>query len=424
MRSAIDYFIYVCAFCIIGVGAMGAYDAVSMPVEVGMGGIGQAPDSFDVLPEPFPGRGRITLLLIGADDRKDEQGRSDTMILVFLNPRSHQVAMLSVPRDLKVHIPGHGSTKINASYAYGGVDLARETIEEVFGVDIDYYAKADFKGFVEIVDMLGGVEVEVPDVEGRGRGMNYDDNWDNLHIHLKPGVQRLDGTQAIGFVRYRKSNTPGLGDGDFGRSARQQQFLKAMVQQKLKISNALQLAAVAPKVLRWVQTDLSVREAAELALVLKDVKPENLLQVDLQPYLRDYRTSDAWFVLCSDESIRTVLGEVDNHLASAPAGALRVMVLNGCGKAGVAAAAGERLLRGGYEVETDNADKFDYEQTVIRHQLGQRAVAQAVRRALGVGRLEEVTGSDERTDPEAGTASGETVTVVVGSDFEYDTEQG
>lgn len=420
MRTALDYFIYVCAFCIIGVGAIGSYDAVTTPVEAGLAAAGQAPATFNVLPEPFPGRNRITLLLVGADDRKDEQGRSDTMILVFLNPRSHQVALLSVPRDLKVHIPGYGNTKINASYAYGGVELARETIEEVFGVDIDYYAKADFKGFIEIVDMLGGVDLEVPDVEGRGRGMNYDDNWDNLHIHLKPGFQHLDGTQAIGFVRYRKSNTPGLGDGDFGRSARQQQFLKAMVQQKLKITNVLQLAAVAPKVLQWVQTDLSVREAAELALVLKDVKPENLLQADLQPYLRDYRTADGWFVLCSDESIRTVLEEIDSHLLSTPVGGLQVMVLNGCGEAGVAAAAGERLLREGFEVETDNADNYDYEETIIRHSPGQRAAAQAVRRALGVGRLEELP--EPQTDPEVSPTAAQKITVVVGSDFDQQSE--
>lgn len=419
MKTALDYLIYVCAFCIIAVGAIGSYDAVTSPVEAGLTS-DRAPGTFNVLPEPFPGRDRVTLLLIGADDRKDLPGRSDTMILVFLNPRNHQVALLSVPRDLKVPIPGHGSTKINASYAYGGVELARRTIEQVLGIHIDYYAKADFQGFVEIVDMLGGVDIEVPDVEGHGRGMNYDDNWDNLHIHLKPGFQHLDGKQAIGFVRYRKSNTPGLGDGDFGRSARQQQFLKAMVEQKLKLSNVLQLARVAPKVLRWVDTDLSVREAAELALLLKDVKPHNLLQVDLQPYLRDYRTSEGWFVLCSEENLRRVLEEVDQHLQSTPSSGLQVTVLNGCGRPGVAARAGERLLRAGFEVETDNADRFDYERTVIRYGLGQRAVAQAVQRSLGVGELEEVRAGARSGGGQGGAAA--SVVVIVGSDFRGDDE--
>lgn len=421
MRSTLDYLIYLCAMGIIAVGAIGSYDAITAPVEAGLTAA-QAPHTFDVLPEPFPGRDRVTLLLIGADDRPHEPGRSDTMILVFLNPRNHQAAMLSVPRDLKVPIPGHGSTKINASYAYGGVELTRRTIQQVFGVHIDYYAKADFKGFVEIVDTLGGVEVEVPDVEGGGRGMNYDDNWDNLHIHLKPGWQRLDGKQAIGFVRYRKSNTPGLGDGDFGRAARQQQFLKAMVEQKLRLSNALQLARVAPKVLRWVDTDMSVREAAELALVLKDVKQHNLLQVDLQPYLRDYRTSEGWFVLCSDEGIRSILDEIDQHLRSSPASGLQVTVLNGCGRAGVAAAAGERLSREGFLVETDNADSFNYRRTVIRYTLGQRALAQAVRRTLGVGELEEL-GPDRLQSPTQDALTQDKLVVIVGEDFSPQTDQ-
>ena len=415
MRTALDYLIYVCAVLIVGAGAFGAYDAVTAPAAASVTTAGDAPRAFDVLPTPFPGRSKVTVLLIGADDRKDEGGRSDTMILLFVNPRTEQVAMLSVPRDLLVPIEGHGTTKINASYAHGGVELARKTIEQNFGASIDYYAKADFKSFVEIVDMLGGVDVEVPDVEGRGRGMNYDDNWDNLHIHLKPGLQHLDGTQAIGFVRWRKSNTPGLGDGDFRRSERQQEFLKAMVQQKLKITNALQLARVAPKVLRWIQTDMSVREAAELGLVLKNVKPQNLLQASLQPYLRDVTVGGASCVATSDSSIQRVMEEIDDHLGAAPEGTLSVVVLNGSGKRGAAGAAGGRLSREGFEVsDTGNADSFDYEHTIIRHRPDQRASAQAVRRALGTGELEEI-GDDQIADQSTESK----ITVIVGDDLQY-----
>ncbi len=126
----------------------------------------------------------------------------------------------------------------------------------------------------------------------------------------------------------------------------------------------------------------------------------------------------SWFVLCSEESIRTVLEEIDTHLRSTPVGGVQVMVLNGCGKAGVAAAAGERLLREGFEVETDNADNFNYEETIIRHSLGQRALAQAIRRALGVGRLEEVSGSEPQSDPEVDPSAARKIEVVVGSDFD------
>jgi len=120
--------------------------------------------------------------------------------------------------------------------------------------------------------------------------------------------------------------------------------------------------------------------------------------------------------LCSDQSIRTVLEEIDHHLRSTPAGTLQVMVLNGCGEPGVAAAAGERLLREGFEVETDNADSFDYKETIIRHSLGQRASAQAIRRALGIGRLEQLP--EPQTTQQVGPTAAPKITVVVGSDFD------
>lgn len=417
MRTALDYLIYVCAFCVIGAGAVGAWDAVTVPGQVATSASGETAGPFDIRPTPFPGRSRVTILIVGADDREGEVGRSDSMILLFLNPRSSQVALLSVPRDLLVTIPGHGRSKINASYAYGGVDLARETIEKVLGVDIDFYAKADFNGFTKIVDMLGGVDIEVPDVEGRGRGMNYDDDWGHLHIHLKPGFQHLDGEQAIGFVRYRKSNIAGLGDGDFARSERQQEFLKALVAQKIKLTNVLNLAKVAGAMMKLVETDLSLREGGELALVLRSVKPAGLLQVSLQPYLRDDRYGEQSVVLCSERSIKRVLSEVDDHLRSLPGMNADVVVLNGGGESGAAAAAGLRLSRHGFEPEdTGNADNFDYTRTEIRHPHDQQAAARAIRRALGVGRLVEID-EDEITADDA-----ERITVIVGADFDFHTD--
>jgi LCP family protein required for cell wall assembly len=161
---------------------------------------------------PFGGRERVRILLIGADQRRGDVGRSDTLLLLSLNPRTHRLALLGLPRDLGVEVPGHGATKINHAYAYGGPALTRRTVEEFLHLKVDYHAVAFFEGFVAAVDALGGVTVDVPDVEGHGRGMNYDDHAGNLHIHLKPGTQHLNGRQALGFVRYRKSNTPGLGD--------------------------------------------------------------------------------------------------------------------------------------------------------------------------------------------------------------------
>lgn len=408
MRALLDYLLYVCAFCVIGVGALGAWDALTnQPSSLTPDTAQTARENLTVLPEPFPGRGIITTLIIGADERPEynDRGRSDTIILFFVNPRTKQAALLSVPRDLRVHIPGHGTNKINAAFAFGGVELVQQTVEELLDIDIDYYAKANFQGFVEIVDMLGGVDIEVPDVEGRGRGMNYDDNRGNLHIHLKPGFQHLNGEQAIGFVRYRK------GDSDFKRSERQHQFIKAMAEQKLKITRLPQLIRIAPKVLEAIETNMSWREAVDMARVVREIRPDNLLSASFQPYLRDIKIGGIYYVEISDSNIARVLSEIRQHLRSLPGQFNLVEVLNGCGKSGAAGTAGLALEDAGFELyDTGNADSFDYKRTLIYYPRRGLSSARRAQRILGVGELVEI-GEDS-------PFSLDRITIIVGADFD------
>ncbi len=403
MRSFLDYLIYVCAFCVIGVGAIGTWDAVSEQPRAIITGT----DDGATTVVPTPRIGKMTILLMGADERPQygDKGRSDTMILLFVSQRTKKAAMLSIPRDLRVQIPGHGTDKINAAYSYGGVDLVRQTIEQEIGVDIDAYAKADFRGFVEMVDQLGGVEVNVPDVEGRGRGMNYDDNADGLHIHLKPGLQTLDGEQAIGFVRYRK------GDSDFKRSERQQQFLKAMVEQKLKLSNIVDLAKIVPKAFGAIDTDIGLRTAGDLAQVVRDIRPDSLLMTSFQDYLRDRKYGGVYFVEVSDSGIAEVLSEIDRHLNTMPGEVNVVDVLNGSGASGVAATVGSLLSGEGFEInDTGNAESFDHPRTQICYPDDGLSAARHVQRLLGVGELLEI--DEQLPYPE------DRITVVIGEDID------
>ncbi|HCA48671.1 MAG TPA: hypothetical protein DEP45_15360 [Armatimonadetes bacterium] len=403
MRSFLDYLIYMCAFCVIGVGALGAWEAVSEQPRalISPGGEG---DPRAVIPSP--NIGKMTILLMGADERPQfgDKGRSDTMILLFVSQRTKKAALLSIPRDLRVHIPGHGRDKINAAYAYGGVELARDTIEQELGVHIDAYAKADFQGFVEVVDQLGGVTVEVPDVEGRGRGMNYDDNADGLHVHLKPGLQTLNGEQAIGFVRYRK------GDSDFKRSERQQQFLKAMAEQKLKLSNIVDLARVVPKAFGAVETDIGLRKAGELAQVLRDIRSDSLLMTSFQDYLHDVNTG-IYYVEISAGGVSAVLGEIERHLSSMPDEVNLVDVLNGSGAAGVAATVGSALSSEGFEInDTGNATSFDHARTQIYYPDDGIMAARRVQRVLGTGDLVKV--DEQQPYPQ------DRLTIVTGEDID------
>ncbi|MFQ5811385.1 MAG: LCP family protein, partial [Armatimonadota bacterium] len=193
-RSTTDYVIYVLAILVIALGGVGLYDIVR-PIRVGTVARGQTsagpPRS---LVHPWRGRTRVRMLILGVDKRKDDAGRSDTLMLATLNPTTKQGVVLSFPRDMWVQIPGHGHDKICHAYNRGGVELSRDTLEQLLGVQIDHYARLDFAGFKDIVDRLGGVDI---DVEKR---MHYEDRRGNLYIHLDPGLQHLNGERAMGYV--------------------------------------------------------------------------------------------------------------------------------------------------------------------------------------------------------------------------------
>jgi len=176
----------------------------------------------------FPGRDSVTVLVLGRDADRDNRGqivhsrgRADAILLVRLDFSDKKVSILSIPRDTLVDIPGHGRHKINAAHAYGGSELMMQTIESFLGVKPEECVTVDYASFEKAIDCMGGLTINVT------KKMDYDDNWGNLHIHLNPGRQTLDGRQSLGFVRYRKSND-GSADTDQERIARQQQFLMAV----------------------------------------------------------------------------------------------------------------------------------------------------------------------------------------------------
>lgn len=169
---------------------------------------------------------RVNILFLGVDERKEDKGRSDTIIFVSLNLKNNKINLLSIPRDTRVLIPGFGHDKINHAYRYGGVDLAVRTVEDFLGISINYYAKMNFQQFEKLIDAIGGVDIEVE------KPMYYRDRTDKLYIRLTPGKHRLNGKDALGYVRFRHDPL-----GDLGRIERQQKFLRALYNQmKNKIS--------------------------------------------------------------------------------------------------------------------------------------------------------------------------------------------
>ncbi len=215
-----------------------------------------------------PEEDKITrVIILGVDRREDDVGRSDTLMVASIREEDEKGALLSVPRDTRVAIEGHGYEKINHAYAYGGHKLSQSTVEKLLGVPIDRYILIDTKAFERIVDAVGGVDI---DVEKR---MYYEDPWDDdggLIIDLYPGEQHLDGELAIQYVRYRD------GEGDIGRIRRQQKFMKALLAQVLSPDILPKLPKLAEEIRGALETDMSIKEFVSFASVLEAVRSHGL----------------------------------------------------------------------------------------------------------------------------------------------------
>jgi len=400
----LDIALYMVAAVVVVMGALGAVSALMNPSSPP----GDSPAQRQVgilqrFREPFPGRTRINVLLLGSDD-VDNIGRADTIIILSLNPRLKRAALLSVPRDSRVEIPGHGLDKINSAYAYGGVELAQETVEQFLGVRIDYYAQVGFDAFVEAVDELGGVDIDVPDPFGTGKGMVKHTYYES--INLKPGYQHLDGKQALQFARYRN-------DSDIERAKRQQQFLRALVDQKLNVMNSHRLLAAGSKIIEQLNTDIDWWTAYDFLRVLRQIPPAEIILATVP--IGDSSINGIYYGEVHEHDLRELLSKINNHLSGAQRLAATVEVRNGSGTTGAAGVAAERLAESGFKIaDVGNADNFEYHRTVISHRSGEREVARKVKEVLAVpdARLIEQHNWDDKAEVR--------VVVVLGKDFDVD----
>ncbi len=232
----------------------------------------------------FPGRSYINVLLMGRDfDRNNKgeivetNGRTDSMMLAHIDFADKKVDILSIPRDTLVHIPGYRhKTRISYANSFGGPQLAVDTVEELLKVKPDYYLLVNFKSFESAIDELGGLKIDVD------KKLDYDDNWGNLHIHLEPGMQILNGEQAMGYVRYRKSNDGG-GDSDLVRIERQQQFISAM-SNKLRSPGALiKVPSILASVNNDIDGDLTTAQIICIAKFIKSLHGNECIKTHTIP---------------------------------------------------------------------------------------------------------------------------------------------
>lgn len=212
---------------------------------------------------------RMNVLLLGIDARKGETvGRSDTVILASVDTKTKQMALLSIPRDTRVNIPGHGWDKINSANLYGGPEKSMKVVSDLLGQPVNYYVLTNFNGFKDIVDALGGVTIDVE------RNMYHDDPDDGgaYRINLKKGVQRLDGDKALQYVRYRNYEL-----GDIDRTKYQQKFLMALAKEMLQPSTITKLPRLVPEINSYVKTNLTIDGMISMAQAARKLEDGNIL---------------------------------------------------------------------------------------------------------------------------------------------------
>jgi len=352
------------------------------------------------LTHPWGTRPAATILVLGVDDARDGLTRSDTVLLarVQVNPRP-RITLVSLPRDTRISIPGHGDHKLNAAYALGGPALTRQTVERAAGVTVDHTVVVNGAGLADLVDALGGARVTVP------HPMHYDDTAQDLHIHLQPGEQLLDGRQAVGFVRYRSD-----GQGDLGRLRRQQTFLKALALQAATLGSLRRIGAIGAAFHRSLQTDLTPRQILALAYTMPGLSGSDISASTL-PGRPRYLHGVSYYLadLSSLPDLLSPEGDPQSSAASSD-NDVTLAVLNGCGRNGYARRAARQLAAAGLRVtQVANAPSSACPQTLVISPDAPdcRSAAQRVAAALRHGKI--VVAPDRAPD--------RSLEIIIGEDF-------
>jgi LCP family protein required for cell wall assembly len=226
------------------------------------------------------GDGRINILVLGIGGQgHDGSNLSDTMMVISIDPKTKDVAMMSIPRDLYVKIPGYGYGKINAADSYGGPALSEQVVSTILDLPIDYYVQVDFSGFRQAVDAVGGVNINVA-TPLYDHEYPCDQGYGVCPYYQAAGQIHMNGELALEYSRCRHDQPTGDCGDDTGRAARQQQILTALRQKALSagtLTNPIKIASLIDAVGSHVTTDLQLKDIEKLALIIKDVDPSKVV---------------------------------------------------------------------------------------------------------------------------------------------------
>ena len=373
------------------------------------------------------GEDRITILLLGADLSADDgSSRTDTIMLVNIDPQEKSARILSIPRDVKVVIPGYGIDKINAAFALGdynkvqggGAGLMVRTIEANFGIPIHAFVQIDFNGFTHMINTVGGVYVDVAypimDSSYPAEDFNYQ------RIHFPAGWQHLDGEEALMYARTRHQ------DGDTSRAARQQEVLLSLRDQHLNAELVTQLPRLITEFGDAVRTDISITDAIKLAQLGLEIPRDNITQTSVTSALyEEYGANGIFYLMVDWPKINPILSDFVGYKISSPGAAFMnpnygasVLIINGTRNRGLAGRVGTVLEYNGFwRVSVDTAeDVGNYDHSTIVDIEGNLGTSALVSELINVGH-DSISYGDQADEIAVDRAlSGYDIVVILGND--------
>ncbi|RJQ33025.1 MAG: LytR family transcriptional regulator [Actinobacteria bacterium] len=326
----------------------------------------------------------VNILLMGQDinqDTKDQPKytRTDTMILIHLNPKKNQAVMISIPRDMKVEIEGHGHDKINAAMVYGGPDLTIKTVSDFLGWKIHHYAIIRFQGFIKVIDAMGGLPINI--------GEPLVNNTKTYRMNIPAGYHVLDGVTALNYVRFRMDKKL---TGDPGRIKRQHNFMKALMSKMTSWSTIPRIPYLVSIFAENSETDLSGMQLLGLARAMQAVDKAKVQMVTL-PGTDDWSWR-GYYLLPDEERIEYMLECIEKGLpVSTDNEDTTVIIQNGSGIAGQATKLKPKIAGMGFQVlRVENADNLNKGSTVVYYQTNAKLEkAKVIAAMLGTKRIKK-----------------------------------
>jgi len=379
---------------------------------------------------------RVNLLMLGIDRRPGEHGpwRTDTMLLATVDPATDSAGMISIPRDLWVPIPGYEENRINMAhylgdakkYPGGGPALAKKTVQYNFGVPVNYYIRVDFEGFRKIIDTIGGIDIEVEKEIIDDRFPNEQYGYDPLYIEA--GLQHMDGDLALKYARTRH------GSSDFDRAKRQQQVLLAVRDKALQRNLLPKLPELMILLADTIETDLQPNEILNLAQIGWNIDKDNVNSavIDQNMTLQHTTPTGADVLLPRRDKIRPVIDEMFTwkpveipvkvtvqiiEVDRLAADEAKIAIINGTQNPGLAKEVADYLRNEGYNiVETGQADRDDYSETIIVDYTSKTYTLEQLTEAMNVPRQDVRPGSNLQSEVD--------IRVILGDDFQFPDAEG